>query len=65
MAVTALPDFRAVRVSDFSSKDEVISALLASAAAFPMAPPVRRGQKWFIDGGISDFQVCLTDGSVW
>lgn len=56
VAVTALPDFRAVRVSDFASKEDLISALLASAAAFPMAPPVRRQGRWLIDGGISDFQ---------
>lgn len=59
VAVTALPDFRAVRVSDFASKDDLVSALLASAAAFPLAPPVRRQGKWLIDGGISDFQPLL------
>jgi hypothetical protein len=63
VAVTALPDFRAVRVSDFASKDDLISALLASAAAFPMAPPVRRMGKWLIDGGISDFQPVIDEAA--
>ena len=56
VTVTNLPDFRSVRVTEFESKDDLISALLASSAAFPLAPPVKRRGKWLIDGGISDFQ---------
>jgi predicted acylesterase/phospholipase RssA len=59
VGVTSLPDFRAIRIEEFTNKDELISALMASAAAFPLSPPVQRRGKWLIDGGISDFQPVL------
>ncbi|TFJ82081.1 hypothetical protein NSK_006746 [Nannochloropsis salina CCMP1776] len=64
VAVTGLPDFRAIRINDFRSKEELISALMASAAAFPLSPPVRRRNKWLIDGGLSDFQPVLESHTV-
>ncbi len=59
VAVTGLPDFRSIRVEKFESKEDLIAALMASAAAFPLSPPVQRQGKWLIDGGISDFQPIL------
>ncbi|GAB5035587.1 vesicular transport proteins alpha beta hydrolase [Nannochloropsis oceanica] len=59
VGVTGLTDFRAIRIEEFASKEELIIALMASAAAFPLSPPVRRRGKWLIDGGISDFQPVL------
>lgn len=64
VAVTRLPDFGNMRFSHFDSKEELIKALLASAAAFPLAPPVHYKGKWYIDGGISDFQPVLEPDTV-
>lgn len=65
VAVTALPSFKSMRVSSYESKEDLITALMASAAAVPFAPPVRsRHGQWMIDGGIADFQPMLDEGTV-
>lgn len=56
LAVTKLPFFEAVRVTEFSSKEDLKEALLASVAAFPAAPLVHRKGRYYMDGGMTDFQ---------
>lgn len=64
VAVTSLPSCKSMRVSQFESKEDLITALLASAAAVPLAPPVKCKGQWLIDGGIADFQPVLDDATV-
>lgn len=60
VCLTALPSLRPVRVSDFSSSEELKASLMASSAFFPLAPLVRFRGEWCLDGGLSDFQPVFT-----
>ena len=64
IAVTRLPFFTTERVVEYSSREDLKSALLASSAAFPAAPLVFRGNSWCIDGGISDFQPIIDEDTL-
>mmetsp|Transcript_27264 Transcript_27264/g.35760 ORF Transcript_27264/g.35760 Transcript_27264/m.35760 type:complete len:404 (+) Transcript_27264:174-1385(+) len=62
---TSIPDFKSVRVSKFHSKEDLRSSLVASCAAFPLAPPIRRTDgKFYIDGGFTDFQPVLSENTI-
>ena len=56
LAVTKLPFFTAERVTEFSSKEDLKDALMASVAAYPAAPVVFRHGRYYMDGGVTDFQ---------
>jgi hypothetical protein len=64
LAVTKLPYFRTERVVEYNSKEELKEALMASIAAFPAAPIVRRKGSWYMDGGVSDFQPVVDENTV-
>lgn len=64
VAVTRLPFFKPEMVSSFASKEELRLTLLASSAAFPFAPIVNNNGKWYIDGGLSDFQPVMNDETI-
>jgi hypothetical protein len=64
IAVTRLPYCERIRASKFSSKEELISYLLASSAAFPFAPLQKIDDSWYIDGGLSDFQPIENEDTV-
>jgi len=64
VAVTRLPFLTAERVTVHESKEDLIDTLLASCAAFPFALMVRRKGKWYIDGGLSDFQPIMDENTV-
>jgi hypothetical protein len=64
VAVTRLPFLGAERISSFNSKEDLMHALLASSAAFPLAPLVKMKGGWYIDGGLSDFQPVENDDTV-
>jgi len=57
VAITQLPLFKGIRVTEYPTVEELKQSLLASSAAFPAAPLVdhqRFGR--CLDGGLSDFQ---------
>jgi hypothetical protein len=64
VAITRLPFFKGERVSTFKNKEELLAALLCSSAAFPFAPIVNHEGKWYIDGGLSDFQPVENDETI-
>jgi hypothetical protein len=65
IAVTKLwPFLQAERVTKHESKEDLKLSLMASIAAFPAAPLVFRRGKWFIDGGISDFQPIVDENTI-
>lgn len=65
IAVTKLwPFLQADRVTEHTSKEDLKLTLMASIAAFPAAPLVFRRGKWFIDGGMSDFQPIVDDNTI-
>jgi len=51
-------------VIEFDSAEDLQAALVASAAAFPLAQPVKRKGKWLIDGGLSDFQPIFDENTI-
>jgi hypothetical protein len=64
VAVTRLPFCRGETVSTFKSKEDLMVALLCSSAAFPLAPIVNHEGKWYIDGGLSNFQPVENDETI-
>jgi hypothetical protein len=65
IAVTKLwPLLRAERVINHPSKTDLKLTLMASIAAIPCAPPVSINGKWYLDGGISDFQPIVDENTV-
>jgi hypothetical protein len=65
IAVTKLwPFMQTERVTEHTSKEDLKLTLMASIAAFPAAPLVFRRGKWFIDGGISDFQPIVDENTI-
>jgi len=64
VAITRLPFFQAERANSFQSQEDLKTALLASAAAFPFAPLVWRQDAWCIDGGFSDFQPIMDENTL-
>ena len=65
IAVTKLwPFLQTDRVVEHTSKKDLKLTLMASIAAFPAAPLVFRRGKWYIDGGISDFQPIVDDDTI-
>ncbi|CAM9441323.1 unnamed protein product [Heterosigma akashiwo] len=62
---TSLPRFQSVRVSRFESALDMKTTLLASCAAFPLSPLVRRlDGGLYVDGGLSDFQPILSKRTI-
>jgi hypothetical protein len=64
IAITKLPYFQAVRVSEFKTPEDVIFAILSSCAAFPFAAIVHHNGEWYLDGGASDFQPVEDDETI-
>ena len=65
IAVSKLPFFTTERVKEHKSKKHLMEALLASCAAFPFAPLVKLDNgRWYIDGGLSDFQPILNADTI-
>lgn len=64
VAVTRLPFFQPEIISSFATKEDLKLALLASSAAFPFAPIRNMHGKWYIDGGLSNFQPVLNDETI-
>lgn len=64
IAITKLPSLQAVRVSNFDTVDDFKSCLLASCAAFPLAPLVYRKGSWWVDGGFTDFQPIVNENTL-
>lgn len=65
IAVTKLwPFLQTDRVIEHTSKEDLKLTLMASIAAFPAAPLVFRRGKWFIDGGMSDFQPIVDENTI-
>ncbi len=64
IAVTKLPYFEAVRVSEFLTPNDVLVAILSSCAAFPFAALVQHNGEWYMDGGASDFQPIDDDETI-
>ena len=56
VTTTSVPGFQSRRQTFFKSKEDLETHLLASAAAFPLAPPVKYNDLLLIDGGLGDFQ---------
>lgn len=56
VAMTQLPFMKGEMASKFDSTDDIVLSLLASCAAFPLASLVNKQGKWYIDGGITNFQ---------
>jgi len=62
---TSVPSFKSVRVSKFQSIEDLKKTLMASCAAFPLSPLVRRMDgKLYVDGGLSDFQPILSKKTI-
>ncbi|CAM9879413.1 unnamed protein product, partial [Phaeothamnion confervicola] len=55
LCVTRMPGFRGERVTRFDDGDHLLKALLSSAAAIPLARPVKMKGHWYIDGGFTEF----------
>ncbi|KAG5187879.1 acyl transferase/acyl hydrolase/lysophospholipase, partial [Tribonema minus] len=53
--VTQLSGLRALRVSAFRDAAHLADAVLASAAAIPIASAIRLDGRWCVDGGLSEF----------
>lgn len=65
IAVTRLlPYLLKERATEFQSKEDLLTTLVASAAAFPFAPLVYRRGSWCVDGGLSDFQPIVDSHTV-
>ncbi len=64
VATTRLPFLTSERVTKHDSKEELVSTLLASCAAFPFSPLVRRNGGWYVDGGLSDFQPVVDEETI-
>jgi hypothetical protein len=65
IAITKLwPFLQSERIVEHVSKEDLKSTLMASIAAFPAAPLVFRKGKWFIDGGLSDFQPIVDENTI-
>lgn len=56
IAITKLPFFQGERVIEHATPQDLKTALLASSAAYPAAPMVKRNGSYYMDGGLSDFQ---------
>ena len=56
VTTTSVPGFESRRQTYFKSREDLEIHLLASAAAFPLAPPVKYNDLLLIDGGLGDFQ---------
>jgi len=62
---TSTPSFKPVRVSQFTSEEDLKTALLASCAVVPFSPLIRRKDgKLYADGGLTDCQPILSDKTV-
>ena len=59
--MTKIPWFKAERITEHLTADDLKSNLLASCGAFPFASLVFRQStgSWYCDGGLSDFQVLI------
>jgi hypothetical protein len=64
IAITQLPFFTKERVVVHESKKDLMESLLASCSAFPFASITKKKGKWYIDGGISDFQPIIDDDTI-
>jgi len=62
---TSVPTMKSVKISQYNSDEDLKSSLLASCAAFPLSPLIRRTDgKLYVDGGLSDFQPVLSQKAI-
>ncbi len=64
IAITKLPFFQAERVIEHATPKDLKTTLLASAAAYPAAPMVKRHGLYYMDGGLSDFQPIVDENTL-
>jgi len=64
VAITRLPFFQTERVMVHENQEELMKTMLASCAAFPFSPLVKKKGNWYIDGGLSDFQPIVDEDTV-
>ncbi len=64
MSVTKLPFFTKERITTYTSRADLKSALLASCAAFPVSKLEYRNGAYYIDGGFTDFQPIIDENTI-
>jgi len=64
IAITKLPFFQGERVIEHATSSDLKATLLASAAAYPAAPMIKRNGSYYMDGGLSDFQPIVDEKSL-
>lgn len=64
IAVTKLPFFTGERVVEHETQKDLMEALLASCAAFPLSSLTKRKGAWYADGGFTDFQPIIDEDTI-
>jgi hypothetical protein len=64
VAYSVIPFMKPERATSFTSGEDLKKCLLASSAAFPLAPLVQHRGNWLVDGGYTDFQPEINEDTI-